>query len=114
MCVEARHIRLNQGPRVHGVRPAIDPMFASVANAHGRRVMGIVLSGAGSDGAAGIVAIERLGGCALVQDPRQASSPSMPQAALAADSPESLSVEDIATRVIEFCSHPAVFQRLDS
>ena len=46
--------------------------------------MGIVLSGAGSDGAAGIVEIERLGGCALVKDPWQAKSPSMPQAALAA------------------------------
>ena len=114
MCVEARHIRLNQGPRVHGVRPAIDPMFASVANAYGRQVMGIVLSGAGSDGSAGIVEIGRLGGCALFQDPRQATSPSMPQAALAADSPESLSVESIATRVIEFCSYPSVFQRLNS
>ena len=85
MCVDARHIRLNRGPRVHGVRPAIDPMFASVASAYGRRVMGIVLSGAGSDGAAGIVEIERLGGRALVQDPREAKSPSMPRAALAAD-----------------------------
>ena len=79
--------------------------------AYGRRVMGIVLSGAGSDGAAGIVEIERLGGCALVQDPRQAKSPSMPRAARAADS---LSIEDIAVRVIEFCSYPSVFQKLDS
>ena len=35
-------------------------------------------------------------------------------AALAADSPESLSIEDIAVRVIEFCSYPSVFQKLDS
>ena len=114
MRVDARHIRLNQGPRVHGVRPAIDPMFASVAGAYGRRVMGIVLSGAGSDGAAGIVEIERLGGRALVQDPRLAKSPSMPRAALAADSPESLSIEDMATRVLEFCSNPEASLRLDS
>ena len=39
MGVEAGHIRLNKGPRVHSVRPAIDPMFASVAGAYGRRVM---------------------------------------------------------------------------
>jgi hypothetical protein len=38
----------------------------------------------------------------------------MPRAALAADSPESLSIEDIAVRVIEFCSYPSVFQKLDS
>jgi two-component system, chemotaxis family, protein-glutamate methylesterase/glutaminase len=104
MCVAADHIRLNQKPRVHNVRPAIDPMFASVAKAYRKRVMGIVLSGAGSDGAAGIVEIERLGGCALVQDPRQATSPSMPEAAIAADTPECLSIEDIAVRVTEFCS----------
>jgi chemotaxis response regulator CheB len=69
---------------------------------------------AGTDGAAGIVEIERLGGHALVQDPRQASSPSMPKAALAADSPECLSIEDIAVRVTEFCSHPSAAQRLHS
>lgn len=104
MCVVADHISLNQKPRVHNVRPAIDPMFASIAKAYRERVMGIVLSGAGKDGAAGIVEIERLGGCALVQDPRQAMSPSMPEAAIAADAPESLSIEDIAVRVLAFCS----------
>jgi two-component system chemotaxis response regulator CheB len=104
MRVGADHIRLNQEPRIHNVRPAIDPMFASVAKAYGKRVMGIVLSGAGSDGAAGIVEIERLGGCALVQDPRQATVPSMPEAVIAADAPECLSIEEIAVRVSEFCS----------
>jgi two-component system chemotaxis response regulator CheB len=113
MCVAADHISLNQGPRVHSVRPAIDPMFASVAKAYRERVMGIVLSGAGTDGAAGIVEIERLGGCALVQDPRHAASPSMPEASIAADAPECLSIEDIAARVSEFCSRgslPAALQ----
>jgi two-component system chemotaxis response regulator CheB len=115
MCVAADHIRLNQRPRVHNVRPAIDPMFASVAKAYGKRVMGIVLSGSGRDGAAGIVEIERLGGRAVVQDPRHATSPSMPEAAIAADAPECLSIEDIAVRVAEFCSRayvPAVLQIL--
>ena len=115
MCVVADHIKLNQEPRVHNVRPAIDPMFASVANAYRRRVMGIVLGGAGTDGAAGIVEIERLGGCALVQDPRQATSPSMPEAAIAADAPECLSIEDIAIRLTAFCLRaflPAALQTL--
>jgi two-component system, chemotaxis family, protein-glutamate methylesterase/glutaminase len=115
MCVRAEYIRLNQEARMHNVRPAIDPMFASVARAYGKRVMGVVLSGAGKDGAAGIVEIERLGGCALVQDPRQATVPSMPLAAIAADAPECLSIEDIAMRVTEFCSRaflPAALQIL--
>lgn len=104
MRVVAGHIRLNQKPREHNVRPAIDPLFTSLAHAYGKRVMGIVLSGAGKDGAAGIVEIERFGGCALVQDPREAASPSMPEAAIAADTPERLSIEDMAVRVTEFCS----------
>ena len=104
MCVVADHIRLNQKPRVHNVRPAIDPMFNSIAKAYHKRVMGVVLSGAGTDGAAGIVEIEDSGGCALVQDPRQALWPSMPEAAIAADAPECMSIEDIAIRVTAFCS----------
>lgn len=108
MTVVAEHIRLNQEPRVHAVRPAIDPLFASVARAYGSRVMGIVLSGAGSDGAAGMLEIERHGGAVLVQNPQEAASPSMPEAAIAADSPECLPIEEIAERVSHFCSQTAV------
>ena len=111
MLVEAGHIRLNQEPRLHNVRPAIDPLFGSVARAYGERVIGVVLSGAGSDGAAGLAAIGDHGGAVLVQDPREASSPSMPEAAIAADSPERLSVEEIAVRVAAFCSRTLAEQR---
>jgi len=47
-------IRLNQGPKVHYTRPAADPLFISAAEAHGKRVMGVVLSGGNGDGAAGL------------------------------------------------------------
>lgn len=104
MVVDIDHIRLNQGAKVHSTRPAIDPLFASAANAHGNRVVGIVLSGEGTDGAAGLVAIKAHGGCALVEDPRDAPVPSMPAAAIAADSPERLHIGALARRVVEFCS----------
>jgi len=103
MLVEIDRIRLNQGPKVHSVRPAADLLFASAAETHGKRVIGIVLSGAGSDGAIGLEMIKQHGGCALVEDPRDATSPSMPAAAIAADSPECLRIEDLARRVSEFC-----------
>ena len=105
MLVDAGHIRLNTGPRLHSARPAIDPLFASVAGVYGRRVMGVVLSGSGSDGAAGLLEIRKHGGRALVQDPREAASPSMPKAALAAVSPECLPVEEIRVEVAGFCSN---------
>lgn len=68
--------------------------------------MGIVLSGAGDDGAAGLVEIEKHGGSALVQDPREAASPSMPEAAIAADEPECLFIDDIAIQGL-LLAHPS-------
>jgi two-component system chemotaxis response regulator CheB len=99
MRVGAGLIRLDQGPKVHNARPAVDPLFASVAITYGKQAMGIVLSGAGDDGGAGLIEIEKHGGSVLVQDPREAASPSMPEAAIAADDPECLSIDDIAIRV---------------
>jgi two-component system chemotaxis response regulator CheB len=103
MLVETHHIRLNQGPKMHSVRPAADLLFTSAAEAHGKRVVGVVLSGAGSDGAIGLEIIKQHGGHALVEDPRDATSPSMPAAAIAADSPECLRIGDLSRRVSDFC-----------
>lgn len=97
-------IRLSRKPKLHYTRPAIDPLFISAAESHGQRVIGIILSGGGSDGTAGLRAIKECGGMALVQRPEEAAMPSMPQAAIAMDSPETLLVEEIAQRVGAFCS----------
>jgi two-component system chemotaxis response regulator CheB len=104
MTMDDDRIWLDQGPKVHATRPAADPLFFSAARAHGRRVVGVVLSGEGADGAAGLAAIKAEGGCALVEDPRDAPSPSMPAAAIAADSPGSLHIDALARRVAEFCA----------
>jgi two-component system chemotaxis response regulator CheB len=53
MLLEPSRVRLNQGPKVHHTRPAADPLFISTAKVFGERVIGIVLSGGGSDGADG-------------------------------------------------------------
>lgn len=74
---------LSVDPRVCNVRPAVDVLFASAADAYRHRVAGIVLTGANSDGANGLKAIAAAGGFCLVQDPGSAAADAMPRAALA-------------------------------
>ncbi len=61
----------------------IDASLVSLAGEFGTRAIAVVLSGTGSDGAAGIVAVHDRGGTTFAQDPSSASSPSMPEAAIA-------------------------------
>jgi two-component system chemotaxis response regulator CheB len=104
MLIQGNIIRLTQGLKVHHTRPAADPLFVSAAEVHGQRVIGIVLSGGGGDGAAGLRAITAYGGTAFVQDPKEAEVPSMPRSAIWAGHPDAcLPVKDIAQRVRAFC-----------
>ena len=82
MLLRDGHIALSHGPRENHSRPAIDPLFRSAASAFGPRTIGIILSGALSDGTAGLMMIKARGGTVIVQDPDEAVIGGMPSSAL--------------------------------
>src|SRR5215218_5780920 len=77
------HVHVRRGPKENRTRPAIDPLFRSAAVNATTRVIGLLLSGSLDDGTAGLLAIRRCGGVAVVQDPGDARFGEMPASAIA-------------------------------
>ncbi|AOB32519.1 chemotaxis protein CheB [Bordetella sp. H567] len=78
-----RSFALSQDDAVNFSRPSIDVLLESAAMAYRERLLGIVLTGASQDGAAGLQRVRALGGQAWVQDPDSADAPAMPASAIA-------------------------------
>lgn len=84
------HLLVDRGPQlalsvdalVNFSRPSIDVLFESAAEVYGRRLLGIILTGASDDGAAGLEAVFRAGGTTCVQDPATAYASLMTDSAL--------------------------------
>jgi len=77
-----RRMSLSSEEPVHYARPSIDVLFETAADAYGKALVGVILTGSNSDGAQGLKSISEAGGVALVQDPQLAYSSNMPRAAL--------------------------------
>jgi two-component system, chemotaxis family, protein-glutamate methylesterase/glutaminase len=88
LLISEREMYVTKGPKENHFRPAVDPLFRSAALAFGSCVIGIILSGALDDGAAGLKFIKANGGVTIVQDPSTAEVPSMPENAIRAAKPD--------------------------
>lgn len=104
LLVEHGSFALSVDERVQFARPSIDVLFESAAYAYGPGVIGVILTGANEDGAAGLATIKRRGGVALVQDPAGAVRRTMPEAAIAATVADAvLPLEEIGAFLYGLC-----------
>ena len=95
-------LSLSIDEKVNFARPSIDVLFESAAIAYGETLIGVLLTGANHDGAAGMKKIKQCGGLTIVQDPTTAEARCMPESAIESSVPDHiLSLEGIADRLID-------------
>jgi two-component system, chemotaxis family, protein-glutamate methylesterase/glutaminase len=102
LLIDQDRLALSIDEPVRFARPSVDVLFESAAAMYGPRVIGVVLTGGGTDGSQGAAAIETAGGVVLIQSPAAAMCGDMPASAIAAtDHAEILELEAIAGRLMQ-------------
>jgi two-component system chemotaxis response regulator CheB len=81
MVVSEGRLRLVEGPERHSCRPSVDVLFESVAAQCGAAAAGVLLTGMGRDGAAGLLAMRRAGALTIAQDEQTSVVYGMPREA---------------------------------
>jgi two-component system chemotaxis response regulator CheB len=105
--VERGWFSLSVDERIQHARPSADVLLESIADSYRERAIGIVLTGANADGAAGLARIKARGGVAVVQDPGTAERRAMPEAAIAATHADAiLPLEEMGRFLYGLCFVP--------
>lgn len=100
------HVQVLDGPPVARHRPSVDVLFRSVAQQAAGNALGVVLTGMGDDGAAGLLEMRRMGATTLVQDKATSVVFGMPQAALGCGAAErAFPLKMIAPELVRFAQH---------
>ena len=104
LLVEKGEFNLSVDEQVQYARPSIDVLFESAADAYGKSLIGVILTGANNDGAAGVKRIKKQGGFVIAQDPATAEAPQMPSAAIATGAVDQiLPLEEVGPFLVERC-----------
>jgi two-component system chemotaxis response regulator CheB len=100
LTLKGNRLHLDDGPKVNFVRPAVDVLMRSVAPHYGPRTVGVVLTGMGSDGAAGMQLIKQMGGKTIVQSEETCVVYGMPKAVVELNAADRIvPLEDIAQAI---------------
>ena len=106
LLIERDGFALSTEAPVGYARPSINVLFESAAEIYREHVVGVILTGANTDGAQGLAKIKAYGGRAVVEDPASAVSRGMPQAAIAASEVDAvLPLREIAPYLNQLCQH---------
>ena len=106
LIVDRGSFSLSVDPPVTYARPSVDVLFETAADAYGKEVIGVVLTGANHDGSAGVSRIKAKGGFVVVQDPNSSESPVMPRSAIATSQADIiLPMREIAPFLAGLCSY---------
>jgi two-component system chemotaxis response regulator CheB len=108
LIVDKDYFSLSLDKPVHFARPSIDVLYESAADSFGTQVIGVLLTGSGSDGAEGLLLIKQSGGYTIVEDPSTAENKTLPEAALKLGSASQvLPLDEIAKHLILLCQASA-------
>jgi two-component system chemotaxis response regulator CheB len=97
-------VKLDRGPAVHSVRPAVDPMMKTTAEIYGSETIGVILTGMGRDGASGMKVIKEKGGRTVAQNEETCTVFGMPKVAIQEGGVDKvLPLSKIPEQIIKWC-----------